>query len=249
MGAKLSLAWEIVKGGFVELWAHKLRSTLTLTLLMLGVFALVVMSSVLDGVMDKIGTGFAGMSWDGTVMLDPEVARDDGGAEAVRDEPGLARGRPAAPRGAGPEGLRLPAARDQAVGRQGRRRHGADVRSTACGPTTRRWMNRPIVDGPRPDRERRAPALDGRRRRRHARIQALRRRGPGRPRHHGRGRAVPGRRRPGAEPDLHRGALVRRQRDLDPAARRTWTASTRPTRSRTSRSSSRRRRTWPRSPR
>ena len=56
-GAKLALAWEIVKGGFVELWAHKLRSTLTLTLLMLGVFALVVMSSVMDGVMDKIGDG------------------------------------------------------------------------------------------------------------------------------------------------------------------------------------------------
>ena len=73
--AKLSLGWEIVKGGLVELWAHKLRSTLTLTLLMLGVFALVVMTSVLDGVMDKIATGFSGMSWDGTVMLAPEVAR------------------------------------------------------------------------------------------------------------------------------------------------------------------------------
>ena len=70
-GARLALAWEIVKGGFVELWAHKLRSTLTLTLLMLGVFALVVMSSVMDGVMDKVGMGFSGKSWDGTVMLAP----------------------------------------------------------------------------------------------------------------------------------------------------------------------------------
>jgi putative ABC transport system permease protein len=72
LGARLGLGWEIVKGGFVELWAHKLRSTLTLTLLMLGVFALVVMSSVLDGVMDKISTGFSGMSWDGTIVLAPE---------------------------------------------------------------------------------------------------------------------------------------------------------------------------------
>ena len=72
LGAKLSLAWEIIKGGLIELWAHKLRSTLTLTLLMLGVFALVVMTSVLDGVMDKISTGFSGMSWDGTVMLAPK---------------------------------------------------------------------------------------------------------------------------------------------------------------------------------
>lgn len=54
---------EVVRGGLIELWAHKLRSILTLTLLMLGVFALVVMVSVLDGVKDKIATGFAGMSW------------------------------------------------------------------------------------------------------------------------------------------------------------------------------------------
>ena len=73
VGAKVSLGWEIVKGGFVELWAHKLRSTLTLTLLMLGVFALVVMTSVMDGVMDKIATGFSGMSWDGTVLLAPKA--------------------------------------------------------------------------------------------------------------------------------------------------------------------------------
>jgi putative ABC transport system permease protein len=70
--AKLALGWEIVKGGLVELWAHKLRSSLTLTLLMLGVFALVVMTSVMDGVMDKIATGFSGMSWDGTIMLAPK---------------------------------------------------------------------------------------------------------------------------------------------------------------------------------
>jgi hypothetical protein len=69
LATRLGLAWEIVKGGVVELWAHKLRSTLTLTLLMLGVFALVVMTSVLDGIFDKVETGFAGMSWDGTVML------------------------------------------------------------------------------------------------------------------------------------------------------------------------------------
>jgi putative ABC transport system permease protein len=68
----LALYLEVVRGGFIELWAHKLRSILTLTLLALGVFALVVMTSVLDGVMDKISTGFAGMSWDGTVRLAPK---------------------------------------------------------------------------------------------------------------------------------------------------------------------------------
>src|SRR5256885_9650717 len=69
--AWLALGWEVVRGGFVELWAHKLRSALTLTLLMLGVFALVVMTSVLDGVLDKVSTGFAGRAWDGTVKLAP----------------------------------------------------------------------------------------------------------------------------------------------------------------------------------
>ncbi len=71
LGVRLALVWEVVTGGLIELWAHKLRSILTLTLLMLGVFALVVMSSVLDGVKDKVATGFAGMSWDGTLMLAP----------------------------------------------------------------------------------------------------------------------------------------------------------------------------------
>ncbi len=71
LGVRLALVWEVVTGGLVELWAHKLRSLLTLTLLMLGVFALVVMSSVLDGVKDKVSTGFAGMSWDGTILLAP----------------------------------------------------------------------------------------------------------------------------------------------------------------------------------
>jgi len=89
IGARLALGWEIVKGGFVELWAHKLRSTLTLTLLMLGVFALVVMSSVLDGVMDKIAMGFSGMSWDGTIMLAPESPQTTEEPKRFAMSPGL----------------------------------------------------------------------------------------------------------------------------------------------------------------
>ncbi len=74
-GVRAALVWEVVTGGLMELWSHKLRSILTLTLLMLGVFALVVMSSVLDGVQDKVSTGFAGMSWDGTLVLVPRPAK------------------------------------------------------------------------------------------------------------------------------------------------------------------------------
>ena len=72
--AHLALYLEVVRGGLLELWAHKLRSTLTLTLLMLGVFVLVVLTSVLDGVMDKVTTGFSGMSWDGTAVIVPKSA-------------------------------------------------------------------------------------------------------------------------------------------------------------------------------
>lgn len=71
LGTRIALVWEVITGGLIELWSHKLRSLLTLTLLMLGVFALVVMTSVLDGVKDKVSTGFAGMSWDATLNLIP----------------------------------------------------------------------------------------------------------------------------------------------------------------------------------
>jgi putative ABC transport system permease protein len=88
-GAKLNLVWEVVAGGLVELWSHKLRSILTLTLLMLGVFALVVLTSVLDGVLDKVGTGFAGMSWDGTVVIQPKTAETTEEQKRFAMSPGL----------------------------------------------------------------------------------------------------------------------------------------------------------------
>ena len=86
---RMALIWEVITGGLVELWSHKLRSTLTLTLLALGVFALVVMSSVLDGIVDKIGTGFDGLSFDGTIKLvqkEPESTED---AKRFAMSPGL----------------------------------------------------------------------------------------------------------------------------------------------------------------
>jgi putative ABC transport system permease protein len=73
------LLWEVVLSGFRELRSHKLRSILTLTLLALGVFALVVMTSVMDGVVDKVSTGFKGLSFDGTIQLNqksPETTEE-----------------------------------------------------------------------------------------------------------------------------------------------------------------------------
>ena len=89
LGARLGILGEVVVGGIVELWAHKLRSFLTLTLLMLGVFALVVMTSVLDGVMDKIAIGFSGMSWDGTVVIQPKAPETTEEQKRFAMSPGL----------------------------------------------------------------------------------------------------------------------------------------------------------------
>jgi putative ABC transport system permease protein len=66
-----------------------MRSTLTLTLLMLGVFALVVMTSVLDGVLDKVATGFSGMSWDGTAVIVPRDAKTSEEQKRFAMSPGL----------------------------------------------------------------------------------------------------------------------------------------------------------------
>jgi putative ABC transport system permease protein len=87
--ARLALVWEVVQGGFIELWSHKLRSSLTLTLLTLGVFTLVVLTSVLDGVMDKVGQGFEGMSWDGTVVVQPRAAQTTEDQKRFAMSPGL----------------------------------------------------------------------------------------------------------------------------------------------------------------
>jgi len=89
IGTRLALTWEVITGGLIELWSHKLRSLLTLTLLMLGVFALVVMTSVLDGVKDKVSTGFAGMSWDGTLVLVPKKAKTSEEQKRFAMSPGL----------------------------------------------------------------------------------------------------------------------------------------------------------------
>lgn len=89
LGHHLALAWEVVTSSLVELWAHKLRSVLTLTLLTLGVFALVVMLSVLNGIHDKISTGFAGLSWDGTLMLVPKAPETQEEQKRFAMSPGL----------------------------------------------------------------------------------------------------------------------------------------------------------------
>ncbi|HJW72574.1 MAG TPA: ABC transporter permease [Geothrix sp.] len=142
-GFGLGMILEVVRTGLVELWAHKMRSILTLTLLMLGVFALVVMTSVLDGVMDKISTGFAGMSWDGTVRIAPKTpeTREDRNRFAM--SPGLRA-----------EDLgRLTAPHPQVLAFLPRAMKSVSVRVTGdterifvvgVSPDYATWMNRPI---------------------------------------------------------------------------------------------------------
>jgi putative ABC transport system permease protein len=143
IGSRLALSWEVIKGGFVELWAHKLRSSLTLTLLMLGVFALVVMTSVLDGVMDKIAMGFSGMSWDGTVLLAPKSPETTEEQKRFAMSPGLRY--EDLPRVAAPHPKVL-AFLPRAFKRSAVKTAGGSERMfvNGVGHDYGRWMNRPI---------------------------------------------------------------------------------------------------------
>lgn len=85
----LALVGEVIVSGMQELWGHKLRSFLTLTLLMLGVFALVVMTSALDGLIDKTRTGFSSMGWDGTIVLAPRKPASKEETNRFAMSPGL----------------------------------------------------------------------------------------------------------------------------------------------------------------
>ena len=135
-----------MRGGFLELWAHKLRSVLTLTLLMLGVFTLVVLTSVIDGVIDKVQTGFSGLAWDGTAVLqarDPKTTEDQ---KRFAMSPGPALRRPPAPHGAPPEGDGVPAPRHEADRRPRRGRDRAGF-VTGVTPDYAVFMNRPVALG------------------------------------------------------------------------------------------------------
>ena len=145
-GFSLGMFWEVIRTGLVELWAHKVRSLLTLTLLMLGVFALVVMTSVLDGVIDKISTGFAGMSWDGTVRIAPKTPETSDERKRFNMSPGLRYEDLSRLNAPNPKVLAfLPRAQKTVTVRVG----GDSERIFVNGvsPDYAQWMNRPIGMG------------------------------------------------------------------------------------------------------
>ena len=214
--ARLDLVAEVVRGGFLELWAHKLRSILTLTLLMLGVFTLVVLTSVIDGVVDKVQTGFSGLAWDGTAVLqarDPKTTDDQ---KRFAMSPGTALRRPPPPHVSSPEGHGVPPPRHEADGRPRRGRDRARLRHRRHA-RLRRLHEPPRRPRTGPDGRRRPAPEHRRRRRRHARVEALRRRRPRRAGRRHRRRPLADRRRDGPPHDLQRGALLRRQRPDGPS--------------------------------
>src|SRR5712692_2307494 len=144
--AQVGMLLEVVRVGLVELWAHKLRSILTLTLLMLGVFALIVMTSVLDGVMDKVSTGFAGMSWDGTLLVAPRAPGTSEEAKHFAMSPGLRFEDLVRLTSANPKILAfLPRASVRGVVRANNTNERAFV--NGVWPDYGYWMNRPVGVG------------------------------------------------------------------------------------------------------
>jgi putative ABC transport system permease protein len=110
---------------------------------MLGVFALVVMTSVLDGVMDKVSTGFSGMSWDGTVLLAPKSPQTTEDQKRFAMSPGLRF--EDLPRLTSPD-PKVKVFLPRAMKRSAVRTAGGSERMfvNGIGPDYGQWMNRPI---------------------------------------------------------------------------------------------------------
>ncbi|MBX7185895.1 MAG: ABC transporter permease [Vicinamibacteria bacterium] len=68
--------WESVRTSASEIFAHKLRSTLTLVGIVLGTTSLVVMVSVIGGAAESIKAGFADLGFDGVMFAVPQRPED-----------------------------------------------------------------------------------------------------------------------------------------------------------------------------
>ena len=67
---------ESVRTSFVEIWSHKLRSTLTLLGIILGTLSITFMTSLLDGVTTAVWSGFQDLGFDGVVYVMTRPPRD-----------------------------------------------------------------------------------------------------------------------------------------------------------------------------
>ena len=62
---------ENIRGGFIEIWGHKLRSALTLVGIVLGTFSINCMFSIVQGIRDTIGNVFETIALDGAIFISP----------------------------------------------------------------------------------------------------------------------------------------------------------------------------------
>jgi putative ABC transport system permease protein len=67
---------EAVRTSFAEVWAHKLRSALTLVGIVLGTTALVVMVSVIGGLAVAVQQGLTDLGFDGVIFVVPAKTQD-----------------------------------------------------------------------------------------------------------------------------------------------------------------------------
>lgn len=91
MNPQMSLSatlWESVRTSASEIFAHKLRSTLTLVGIVLGTTSLVVMVSVIGGAAESIKSGFADLGFDGVMFAVPQRPED----RIERKKQGYSRG-------------------------------------------------------------------------------------------------------------------------------------------------------------
>lgn len=61
--------WEAVRTSLTEVWAHKLRSLLTLVGVILGSMAVVIMVTLIDGIKVMVWEGFYGLGYDGVMFV------------------------------------------------------------------------------------------------------------------------------------------------------------------------------------
>ena len=72
---------EILRTVFVEIRGHKMRSVLTLLGIILGTFAITVMTSFLDGIVASVWRGFSDLGFDGVMYV---VDREPEGSSRAR---------------------------------------------------------------------------------------------------------------------------------------------------------------------
>ncbi|MFH1177164.1 MAG: ABC transporter permease [Acidobacteriota bacterium] len=68
--------WEAVRTTLAEVWAHKLRSALTLIGVVLGTMAVVVLVTMIEGVKVMVWEGIKGLGFDGVMFVSAQAPED-----------------------------------------------------------------------------------------------------------------------------------------------------------------------------